>query len=82
VLEAAYFYRGVLINFNSNNRSRSMSCNGQVLIQLAQEIVPNYHTKLTDCVYQKKEYELRRQIFLENYDAFVNSRKGVGEFGI
>lgn len=25
MLEAAYFYRGVLINFNSNNRSRSMS---------------------------------------------------------
>eukprot|EP00985_Skeletonema_marinoi_P017632 scaffold9736_cov144-Skeletonema_marinoi.AAC.1 len=35
-----------------------------------------------DAVYEDEEYELRRQIFLENYDAFVNSRKGVGEFGI
>jgi len=35
-----------------------------------------------DVVYEDDEYELRRQIFLENYDAFVNSRKGVGEFGI
>ena len=35
-----------------------------------------------DLVYEDEEYELRRQIFLENYDAFVNSRKGVGEFGI
>eukprot|EP00984_Skeletonema_dohrnii_P001158 scaffold355_cov127-Skeletonema_dohrnii-CCMP3373.AAC.18 len=33
-------------------------------------------------VYEDEEYELRKQIFLENYDAFVNSRKGVGEFGI
>jgi hypothetical protein len=35
-----------------------------------------------DVVYEDEEYELRRQIFLENYDAFVNSKKGVGEFGI
>ena len=35
-----------------------------------------------DEVYEDEEYELRRQIFLENYDAFVNSTKGVGEFGI
>mmetsp|Transcript_23636 Transcript_23636/g.37042 ORF Transcript_23636/g.37042 Transcript_23636/m.37042 type:complete len:584 (+) Transcript_23636:531-2282(+) len=35
-----------------------------------------------DVVYEDEEYELRKQIFLENYDTFVNSRKGVGEFGI
>jgi hypothetical protein len=35
-----------------------------------------------DLVFEDEEYELRRQIFLENYDGFVNSTKGVGNFGI
>ena len=33
-------------------------------------------------VFEDEEYEMRRQIFLENYDAFVNATKGIGEFGI
>ena len=35
-----------------------------------------------ELVFEDEEYELRRQIFLENYDGFVNSTKGVGNFGI